>query len=349
MGVTSFSATGTVGQVLTSAGAGAPTWGSTVANANDLTGGTAGQIVYQSGVGVTSFSATGTVGQVLTSQGLSGPTWSTTVLSATGLAGGATGAIAYQSVPGTTSFLTIGTVNQVLTSSGTGPRWSTTVLSATGLAGGPTGSIPYQSVPGTTSFLTTGTANQILTSNGAGPLWSTTVLSATGLAGGVAGSLPYQTAAATTTMLSIGITGTILRSTGTAPAWSNPGGFIASFGGNAVAGNFLVYGLPYTLFSTTPLSSSFNNLANLFVMPIQGILVGASCYNFTGAPNATMTVHVNNGATASVTAAAGQFTPTAARALTISPTTTLISAGSTVEVRINVSTTGNTMIILYFA
>jgi hypothetical protein len=85
-------------------------------------------------------------------------------------------------------------------------------------------------------------------------------------------------------------------------------------------------------------------------MPNQGILIGASCYSQTSQTLATMSVHLaGDSATQSVIAAAGQFTSTNARTLVISPTNVSIAAGTTVEVRINVANTGNTMIFLYFA
>ena len=152
-----------------------------------------------------------------------------------------------------------------------------------------------------------------------------------------------------TSFLPNGNTGTVLTNSGTGPQWSNPGGFVASFGGNVTGPTgYLAYGLPYTLFANTSLTTT-TNIQNYFVMPTQGILAGASCYNSTGAASATMTVHVNGGTVPVATAAAGQFSATGPRSLTISPTTTLVTAGSYVEVRINIAQTNNTMVNLYFA
>jgi hypothetical protein len=174
-GVTSFSAVGTAGQVLTSGGASAPTWVSAVANANDLTGGAAGQIPYQSGVGVTLFTAVGTAGQVLTSAGAGAPTWGSTVANANDLTGGAAGQIPYQSGVGVTLFTAAGTAGQVLTSAGAGaPTWGSTVSTATNLAGTTVASLPYQSASGVTSYLANGAVNSILTARGGtlSPQWS---------------------------------------------------------------------------------------------------------------------------------------------------------------------------------
>jgi len=49
----------------------------TATSSTNIAGGSAGEVVYQSGSGATSFTAVGTTGQVLTSNGTSAPTWST--------------------------------------------------------------------------------------------------------------------------------------------------------------------------------------------------------------------------------------------------------------------------------
>jgi len=49
----------------------------TASSSTNIAGGSAGEVVYQSGSGATSFTAVGTTGQVLTSNGTSAPTWST--------------------------------------------------------------------------------------------------------------------------------------------------------------------------------------------------------------------------------------------------------------------------------
>lgn len=64
------------------------TGGSTVSQATNLAGGTAGQVPYQSAPGVTAFSGPGTAGQALVSNGTSGPTFQSIVNS---FSGGSTG------------------------------------------------------------------------------------------------------------------------------------------------------------------------------------------------------------------------------------------------------------------
>lgn len=90
-----FSAAGTSGQVLTSAGASAPTW-SAVPPATSITGGVAGAVVYQSATNTTAFTAAGTSGQVLTSAGASAPTWTTPTVYA---GGDTTNNIGYLNIP----------------------------------------------------------------------------------------------------------------------------------------------------------------------------------------------------------------------------------------------------------
>ena len=75
-------ASGTAGQVLTSAGAGVPAWvdqsalsAGSATTATNLAGGSNGTIPYQSASGTTAMLAVGTAGQVLQSNGASAPSW----------------------------------------------------------------------------------------------------------------------------------------------------------------------------------------------------------------------------------------------------------------------------------
>jgi hypothetical protein len=82
--VANVASAGSNGQVLTSAGTGAPTWTNqdalsvgTATTSTNLAGGAAGKLPFQTGSGTTSFTAVGTSGQVLTSAGTGTPTWET--------------------------------------------------------------------------------------------------------------------------------------------------------------------------------------------------------------------------------------------------------------------------------
>jgi hypothetical protein len=151
-------------------------------------------------------------------------------------------------------------------------------------------------------------------------------------------------------MLSIGTAGTQLRSTGSVPSWATPGGFCVNYAGTVTAaGMILCSNLPFALVGSATLNSTLGTLQNVFVTPYSGIIVAASGFNATSQANATATVHVNGSATALITIAAGQFTLTAARTLTLSSTTQTVAAGNTIEIRVNTAVTGNTQITLYIA
>lgn len=163
----------------------------TAGYATNVSGGTTGQLVYQSGAGATGFLATGTSGYLLQSQGAAAPAWvSLSTLSigtATNLSGGAAGNLVYQSGAGTTAFLSAGTSGYVLQSGGTGvaPSWvatsGLTVGAVTNLAGGGANRIAYQTGAGATGFLAAGTSGYVLQSGGsaAAPSWVSSVSNAT--------------------------------------------------------------------------------------------------------------------------------------------------------------------------
>ena len=170
-GVTSFTGPGTSGQVLTSGGVSGPTYTTitTVPSANNITGGSAGLVLYQSASGVTSGAGPGTSGQVLTSNGASAPTFQTPSTTASNLAGGTTGQVVYQSGSGATAFTGPGTAGQVLTSNGAAaPTYQAipAASSATNLAGGSAYVVPYQSATGVTTFTNVGGTGALLRSNG---------------------------------------------------------------------------------------------------------------------------------------------------------------------------------------
>ena len=76
-GTTGFSAAGTTGQSLLSAGSGIPTWGTpaSATTATNLAGGSNGTIPYQTASGTTAMLAAGTSGYVLQANGVAAPTW----------------------------------------------------------------------------------------------------------------------------------------------------------------------------------------------------------------------------------------------------------------------------------
>lgn len=121
--VTSFVGPGLPGQVLTSNGGGTPTFQSAPAavNATNISGGTAGQLPYQSATSTTSFVATGPSGHYLRSNGTAAPSFAaiTSVPQAGSITGGSAGQVVYQASTSVTGTTNTGTAGQVLTSNGT--------------------------------------------------------------------------------------------------------------------------------------------------------------------------------------------------------------------------------------
>jgi hypothetical protein len=133
---------GTSGYILKANGTTSqPTWidansaGFTAYAAQEVVGGAAGNLLYQSAANTTSFvSNAGVTGYFLTYNTTSNtPTWAnpnTAGFTAYGstiavnIQGGAAGSLPYNTAANTTSFLGIGTANYVLTSSGSAPQWT---------------------------------------------------------------------------------------------------------------------------------------------------------------------------------------------------------------------------------
>ena len=220
---TGFIDPGTATYVLTSNGPGtAPSFqpatggggGGTATYAENLTGGVAGDIPYQTGSGATSFVPVGTAGYLLESQGSGQPVWVNPTSLTVGTA--AEAAVA--------ALAAVATLAVFATNSGS----STSASAATSLSGGVLGDIPYQTGPGATTFVAPTTIGSVL-ELGAGtiPAWVTqaslsvgTANEATNIAGGVLGDIPYQTAAGTTTFVAPTTIGSVLElGAGTVPAW----------------------------------------------------------------------------------------------------------------------------------
>ena len=150
-------------------------------NATNIAGGSANQIVYQSGAGVSAFAtAPSTAGLVLGWTGtafnwVSAPAATT----ATSLAGGGAYTVVYQSSAGTTAYLTNGTSGQVLTATtGGAPTWSFLSSSVTSFETSLSGLTPSTSTTGAVTLagtlgvssggtgLSTLTANNVILGNG---------------------------------------------------------------------------------------------------------------------------------------------------------------------------------------
>ena len=208
------------------------TWGppgsGITTTAQNLQGGAAYKIPYQTAADTTSFLPNGTAGKVLTANGTSSaPSWESTVATATNLLGGAKGSVPYQSAADTTAFLAVGAAGKVLTVGANDTIvWGDVAATATNLVGGSANfpNIVYQSAADTTNFLTAGSANKYLKMNGAGNgiEWGDVIATATNLNGGVASQIPYQSAANTTAFIANGSAGQVLTSNGTnPPSWGD--------------------------------------------------------------------------------------------------------------------------------
>lgn len=153
-GATSFSAAGTTGQVLTSAGTGTPTWTTPTSYATVTDDTTTNATRYPLFANQTS----GSLSTEYTSSTKLQYNPSTGTFTATSFAGAGTG------LTGTASSLSIGGNAATATS-------ATSATTATNLAGGANGSLPYQTGSGATTFLATGTNSQILTLVSGVPAW----------------------------------------------------------------------------------------------------------------------------------------------------------------------------------
>ena len=224
-----FSAAGTSGQVLTSAGAASPTWTSqsglsvgSATTATNVSGGAAGSLVYQTGAGATSTLALGTSTYVLTA-GASAPQYTaqsslsvgsaTTATTATNIAGGAANRIAYQTGAGATSFVAAPSVSSTyLQWDGASFVWASVAGSGTvtsvGVSGGTTG-LTTSGGPVTTSGTITLTGTLIAGNGGTGQ--STYTI----------GDILYASSASALSKLTVGANGQVLTSSGTAPQYVN--------------------------------------------------------------------------------------------------------------------------------
>lgn len=167
--------------------------------ANDISGGAAGNVLYQIAASDTGF--TNSAPGVLQSNGstpsfsvlnLGGPYVTGSVSSTSNIAGGSAGKVVFQTGSGVTNFTNA--TNGVLQSNGTTPSFSLLDLGGTnvtgvpalasictGLLGSSAGRIPYQAAPSTTVF--TNAADGVLQSNGTTPSFSALDLSGTRVSG----------------------------------------------------------------------------------------------------------------------------------------------------------------------
>ena len=228
-----------------------------ISTASNISGGTAGSIVYQEALGRTRFIGVGSNGNILQSNGSTATFVSTTTLlvgtavnagASLNLGGGTLGSIPYQLGLNSTGFIGIGPNTALLQSNGTTATWATTATitvasaivagTASRLAGGAVGSIPYQSATGLTEFIGIGPAGTILQSNGSTASWFSTgtalVGSSVNINGGQAGFIPYQDAPGVTRFISTGTRGALLQMGANTATFVATGSIIVGFANQSV-------------------------------------------------------------------------------------------------------------------
>ena len=209
---------GAAGQLLQSAGANEYVWvnASTlvVARADNLSGGDANKLVYQTAADNTGFVDAPSVNDTFLKWDGIGFVWASvagagTVTSVDG-DGGATG-------------LTVS--GGPITSAGTLTLGGTLNAESggTGLAAYTAGDLLYATGTAALDKLPIGSGTYLLSSSGTAPQWSdptaVTVGTATNVAGGAAGALPYNSNTGTTTFLNLGTTDYVLTAGATAPQY----------------------------------------------------------------------------------------------------------------------------------
>ena len=214
------------------------TVGTLVANkANNIVGGTAGQIAYQTALDTTGFAGPGNLGEILVSGGAAAPVYTSTSSIYVGNA-----AVANVLNAGNTSTQKVGFADVAggLLAANTGTQ-------QVGFA-----NVAGSLLPANTSTQYVGFAN-IAASVLAANTSSQQVGFAANLLGGAAGGLPYQSGPAATTFLAIGGNNAVLTSNGSAPVWSTA----LSLSGNlTVGGNLTVNG------TTTYVNSTVTNIVD---------------------------------------------------------------------------------------
>jgi hypothetical protein len=144
------------------------TIGNLVANtATNISGGTAGQIAYQTAPGATSFAGPGNLGEIIVSGGAAAPVYTST---SSIYVGNAATANALNAANTSTQYVGFANIAASVLAANT---TSQQVGFAANLLGGVAGGLPYQSAADATTFLAIGGNNAVLTSNGTAPVWST--------------------------------------------------------------------------------------------------------------------------------------------------------------------------------
>ena len=247
-GTTGFTS-GNVGDILVG-GTLTPTYTNTISiyvgfadKGNNIIGGTAGQLVYQTGAGATSFAGPGTAGQLLMSDGTNAPIYTNTSSIYVGNA-----AVANILNAGNTSTQLVGFADQAgaILSANTGTAYVGNAAVANTLNAGNTSTqqVGFADQAGklldaNTTTQQVGFADQAgkLLASTTGTLYVGFANKGNNIIGGTAGQLVYQSGVDTTTFVGPGTAGQLLMSDGTnAPIYTNTSSIYV---GNAAVANTL--------------------------------------------------------------------------------------------------------------
>ena len=249
---------GAAGQLLQSAGAAEYVWANasslSVGSANNIAGGAANRVVYQTGVGTTGF--------------VTAPSSADTFLKWDGAAlvwGAVAGAGTVTSVDASGGTTGMSFSGGPITAAGTLTLSGTLVADngGTGHASYTAGDLLYASASTTLSKLAIGASTRLLTSTGSAPQWSDpsgitvgAATTATNIAGGSAGAVAYNTGAGATTFLNLGSSGYVLTAGASAPTYVAQSTLAVGIATNVASGaaNQIVYntGAATTSFITAP-------------------------------------------------------------------------------------------------
>jgi cytoskeletal protein CcmA (bactofilin family) len=235
--------------------------------ATNVQGGTAGQLVYQSGAGTTAFAGPGTAGQILLSGGTAAPVYTNTASIYVGVAdkagswlaartltlsGDLGGSVAFDGTGNFTLTATVQANSIELGTDTTGDYVATGATSGFGISGSTTGENATFTV--TSNATSTNAGGTLILRTASGNFSAGTVTAnltgvattATNVQGGTAGGIPMQSASGVTTFISAGTSGQLLQSNGSTSSFVNTSSVhvgVANLATNLIGG--ASFSIPY--------------------------------------------------------------------------------------------------------
>jgi hypothetical protein len=343
-------------------------------NANNIVGGAAGELLYQTGANTTGFTGVGTSGQALLSGGTGSPTWGTLAITAggTGATSKSAGFNALSPITSTGDLilgngsnsatrLGIGSSGYVLTSDGTTASWQAAASGGvTSFSAGTTGFTPSSATTG--ALVLGGTLN--ISNGGTGATTKAAAFNALNPMT-TAGDIIYEASAGVAARLALGTAGQVLTVVGSIPSWADAvQGTVTSV---SFSGGLISVATPTTTPALTVAGtsggvvffSSSNGWASSGVLTQYGVMYGGGAGS---APQATTTgtagqALLSGGASSSPLygtlgiAAGGTGTTTAAGAFNaLNPMTTtgdlIYESATNTASRLPVGTTGQVLTVV---